>query len=54
MVDLVVCVGEVTQLWVEVPLWVCRAQIGTSHTIHLSLSLIICTVCIYRFVGRQS
>ena len=50
MLDLLVCFSEAVTLWVEVPLWVCRYQIGTSHTIHLALSLSICFICAYRLV----
>ena len=48
ILDLVVCLTEVVSLWVEMPIWACRAQIGISQTIHLGLSLIICAICIYR------
>ena len=48
MVDLVVCLMETVALWVEVPVAACRVQLGASHSIHLSLSLTICAICIYR------
>eukprot|EP00116_Pleurobrachia_bachei_P000590 sb/3460852/ len=47
ILDLLVCFSEAVTLWVEVPLWVCRCQIGTSHTIHLAMSLAICSTCAY-------
>ena len=50
ILDLLVCLSEAVTLWVEVPLWVCRCQIGTSHTIHLALSFAICSICAYRLV----
>ena len=50
ILDLLVCFSEAMTLWVEVPLWVCRFQIGTSHTIHLALSLAIGSTCGYRLV----
>ena len=52
ILDLLVCLSEAVTLWVEVPLWVCRCQIGTSHTIHLALSLAICSICAYRLVNQ--
>ena len=50
IMDLLVCLTEAISLWVEMPTWVCRAQIGASHAIQLSLSLIICSICIYRYL----
>ena len=48
IVDLLVCLTETISLWVEMPALVCRVQIGASHVIQLSLSLIICSICVYR------